>query len=1143
MPGAHEPKETVSGPSPEGAGSEALRAMLGVRSPEPGDLETAACPAPLPPGQPFPSSTDKLGRYPVVEELGRGGMSAVYLVRDEELDRPVAAKVLRAHPAFLRPDQLVRFHAEARITGQLEHPNIPPVHEMGRSADGRPYFTMKRIEGESLAAILAGEKARELEGRPAELSLAELLQTFLKICDGVAFAHSRGVMHRDLKPANIMVGRFGEVLVVDWGLAKIRGQGEEGRGQEEEKQQQEAGVAGDPGSHPFKTEMGSVMGTPVYMSPEQAEGRSDEIDERSDIYSLGAMLYELLSLEPPFTGKTVEEVISKVLTEDLVPPSRRAPGRNIPWELDAVVQRAMEPRKKDRYGSVEELRADVARFLGGHPLEAATYRVWHLLAKWASRHRPAVTAGGVAAAVVLASVAAAFVQIAGARDREAQERRKAEDALSASQTALEREKRALAGEAERRAEAESALADALVFKGDVALSEGRLLDAGVFFWGAARRAESARTYAARFALPRPFLVLSGTLRGHEGLVVAVAGSREGDLVATASLDGTAGVWDARTGERRLALPSGRGPVTAVALSPAGDLLATGAAGELRLWRLPDGNLAAAHETPGDVTALAFSPDGSLLAAGLAGSNETGSGESPRAFLWDVARQELARTLPVPRDVFAVAFSPDGRRLATGGALPSEIWDVASGEKVRSLAGHDLYVTSVAFSPDGKLVATGSADRSVRLWDAVDGAFVRAIRCAANATKSLAFSAEGRLLAFENGDGTVLLHSLEEEAPLQLVRAHDGEIPSIDFLTENPRLLTAGADGAVRIWSLDLQGGERAFPGDSSALQGLAWAPDGGSLATASRDGTVELREAPSGRVLARWTDGQKDAAAVAFSPDGRLLAAASDGNSIRFRLVPDGSVLASVAVPPTAAIEFSPDGRWLAVASFDRSVRLVRLDGFAVSRALEEMPDWPTSVSFHPDSNLLAAGCMDGLVRLWELESADPAPVRAWRAHAGGVRGVRFLAGGSVLATCGQDGNAALWDPASGARSTALRGHHNWAVFSLAGSPDGRLVATASESIWLWDAATGARLRALSTAGHAGFGPVAFSPDGRLLAAGDQAGTLHLWGADAPASLAEAEKRAGCSLRGLDLVLDSGRPEAGGPEGPPLEGSSRGNSR
>ena len=468
-------------------------------------------------------------------------MGAVILARDKAIQRELAVKVMRPQIADSEEHRL-RFLEEAQVTGQLEHPNIVPIHELGKDAEGNLYFTMKLVKGKSLGEILKelksvgvrefgslGEKKAEKPGSaqtptPPDShtptpSLSELLGIFLKVCDGMAFAHSKGVIHRDLKPDNIMVGEFGEVQIMDWGLAKVVGascqlaaSGEQVSGVsvqvsgEEEQpgasvlkplRQAQGGELrrttetrhlkpGAPGTRNQKPETelreadtvrsvrsdsdvaltvdGQITGTPAYMPPEQAEGKIDLIDHRSDIYSLGAILYEILTLERPIEGDTVHKVLLNVADGKITPPEQRTPGRHVPKELSAVVMKAMAKNRRKRYQSVQELSQDIKLFLEGRSVSAKEDTVVELLTKFVKRNKAVSAAVGVGLVVLVGVVAVFMIRLKGERDRAiagenkalVAEERQRETALAASKRFASQAIRAAeAGrwdEAERRAE-------------------------------------------------------------------------------------------------------------------------------------------------------------------------------------------------------------------------------------------------------------------------------------------------------------------------------------------------------------------------------------------------------------------------------------------------------------------------------------------------------------------------------------------------------------------------------------------------------------------------------------------------------------------------------------------------------------------
>ncbi len=331
-------------------------------------------------------------KYNIEDEITRGGMGAILRSLDRDIRRQVAMKVM-LDKGSLSKDRIERFIEEAQVTGQLEHPNIVPIHELGIDSRGKVYFTMKMIHGQSLSEVIDAI-ARKDEQALEKYTWTELCNIFLKICDGVAFAHSRGVIHRDLKPDNIMVGEYGEVLVVDWGLAKIRGHADRKSEDVVKTLRSEEDLS--------KTLDGQVAGTPSYMPPEQAEGEIDKIDERSDIYSLGAVLYEMLSLLPPFRGTTTTEIIVKVCEGNLTAPETLAPSRDIPKELSAICMKAMSHNQTDRYRNVAELSADIRLFFEGRSVSAKEDTFSEAVIKLVKRNKE--ICGTAAAAVLIIAI-------------------------------------------------------------------------------------------------------------------------------------------------------------------------------------------------------------------------------------------------------------------------------------------------------------------------------------------------------------------------------------------------------------------------------------------------------------------------------------------------------------------------------------------------------------------------------------------------------------------------------------------------------------------------------------------------------------------------------------------------------------------
>jgi tetratricopeptide (TPR) repeat protein/tRNA A-37 threonylcarbamoyl transferase component Bud32 len=378
-------------------------------------------------------------RYTLTRLHAKGGLGQVWVARDGDLGREVALKELRGSRVN-DPALLARFLEEARITGQLEHPNIVPVYELVRltEAGSEPFYTMRFVRGRTLTEAIGHYHDRRMAKQAGSLELRELLQCLIAVCNAVAYAHSRGVLHRDLKPDNVVLGDYGEVILLDWGLAKIKGGGEAPAGA--------APMALGQDLVRMATVQGQIMGTPAYMSPEQAEGRLDSVDERSDIYELGAVLYEILTGQPPFGGSDAAAVLARVVADQ--PPDPANKVQETPAALQAVCLKALAKRPDDRYPTAKEFGRELERWLGDEPVTAYREPTTERARRWVRRHRLLVAA---TAALVVASLPL-LVVIAVNREqarREAQQAKR--DILDQKRVADDNERTANEREAQIRA--------------------------------------------------------------------------------------------------------------------------------------------------------------------------------------------------------------------------------------------------------------------------------------------------------------------------------------------------------------------------------------------------------------------------------------------------------------------------------------------------------------------------------------------------------------------------------------------------------------------------------------------------------------------------------------------------------------------
>jgi eukaryotic-like serine/threonine-protein kinase len=1033
------------------------------------------------------------GDYELVEEVARGGMGLVYKARQKHLHRWVALKMILAGPLASR-SSVARFQQEAETVAALRHPGIVTIYEMGEF-DGQHYLAMEYIEGASLAHRV----------RKGPIAYAQAAEWIRQMAEAVDHAHAKKVLHRDLKPSNVLIDATLQAHITDFGLAKTSE------------------------SDSDLTATGAILGTPSYMPPEQAKGESNLIGPASDVYALGAILFEMLTGRPPFQGPTAVEILKQTIERDPVSP--RTINPSVPPDLETICLKCLEKKTDHRYLSARELACEMERYLTNQPILARPVGYGVRLWRWTRRYP---REAGLATALILALAVTAIVSTAAAariawaqHEAEIQRRRAENNAVRLH---------------DHLAQSYVANGMAILDQGDAALSLPWLINALAMDERIPARATLHRIRLASVWKQLPTLA---HVLVHDGNVNHVEFSPQSDLLASSSNDRKVRLWDLGTGRLKYPPLKHVGDVSFVFFSPDGKkLVSTSDDHTARIWDAATGRPAIdplLHGGP--VNYAGFSPNSKLVvtassdrtariwdaASGkqvfpplphdgaveraqfsLDGHRLVTASTDGAARVWDLTTGKLiGKPYRHASRVTWASFSPEGNRLVTASAdHTARVWNLSTGQPITAPLRHEDFVYQARFSPDGKRIATASVDQYARLWDARTGELIGKPMRHQGVVMQVVFSSDGQRLLTASNDEKVRVWNALTGSPLLPVMHHNSWVRQATFSHDGRQIASASGDRCAKVWDLTPATGPDWNLATSNQWRDVQFSPDGRFVLTAGVDpqhhGMACLWDRTTGQFVRQIAASDKPSTRARFSPDGRALLIAGESGVIQL----------SAATIPGAKIRTIDFGSPIYAAGFSAGGdRLFAATGPGMVPGSAQVWDVSTLRAVTPkisNRNSIFSAALNGPGNqlLLALGRGDASSGEGWAevrdiatgnlalpklSHQREVLQARFSSDDRWIATASADQTVCLWDAKTGRKVHPPLRHVGW-VAGVNFSPDSRRLATYTmdQTARIWDVATGQPV----TAAMKHEAPVTlgnFSPDGRFLLTLSDGRVLRVW--------------------------------------------------
>lgn len=868
-----------------------------------------------------------------------GNLGELYFAKDTELNRTVLTKYIKPERSNEGLTQAL-FHLEGEVTGALEHPGIVPVYGLGKDTKGRLFYAMRYIRGRKLSRVIAEYHAiPSFDSGKKQETLVGLLQNFQAACLAVEYAHKKGVLHCDIKPDNIMIGDYGEVFVVDWGLVIVHGEAAKPASHnEDEFATLEIGQIppyrpSDTASSGLHRNQGGsrkgVGGTPAYMAPEQLQATFDEdvamLGPGVDIYALGGCLFQILTNKSPHLSKrnskeSMDDFHKRILSGDI--PRPREIKSEVPNPLDAIALKALSLKREDRYASAKALAEDVKRWLADEPVHAYREGMVEKAQRVGRKNKALV----VSAALILVFMALGGVGygtitkgyneklVASEREARLQRDRAEENQRTAQASAAEvKIQRDRAESNEKNANQQLYInkiqrADLEWNSGDPSIAINQLASVPFIQRGWEHDFLYTRTNPN-----------NASLKGHTSFVKSVSFSPDGKRIVSGSWDNTLKIWDASTGQEIQILKGHTCGVNSVAFSPDGKKVVSGSEDmTLKIWDAITGKeIQTLKGHTKAVTSVSLSPDGKRIVSGSWDNTLK---------IWDTGTGQEIQTLKGHTGlVTSVSFSPDGRRIVSGSYDDTlKIWDVTTAQEIQTLKGHTNLVTSVAFSPDGKRIVSGSYDNTLKIWDAITHQEIQTLKGHASFVNSVSFSPDQKRIVSGSNDNTLKIWDTNTGREILTIKGHTNFVTSVSFSPDGKSIVSGSADGALKIWD-GITGKEiQTFKGHTALVSSVSFNPEGNRIVSGSWDRTLKVWDASTSQEIQTIKGHIGGVISVSFSPGGKKIVSGSEDNNLKIWDASRGQeiqILKGHTVEVTR-VSFSPNGKFISSKDVNGKIKI-----------------------------------------------------------------------------------------------------------------------------------------------------------------------------------------------------------------------------